>query len=248
MSKSIIKRAYRRLGEEYYEARKYKSGVSYFYNELLEFPTTFKLLGNIKGKRILDLGCGPGIHAKKLFDMGAKIKGIDISKELIELARKEAPEIEFKLGDAEKLPYKNSEFDIVVSSLVLCHLKNWGKVLREVKRVLKRNGIFIFSGYNPVTEKFVKIKWFFRKFRELIGYFEEGEKRGIWTKDKSISSEIMHYHKTYGTIIRLLVANGFEILDYEDCKPLESAKKDYPKEYQRSLNYPHFCAWKVRKK
>ena len=248
MSRTLIKKAYRLLGQEYYDARKNKTGVSYFYNELLEFPTTLKLLGNVRGKRILDLGCGPGIHSKKLLDRGAKVKGIDISKELIELARKEAPEAEFKVGDISKLPYRNAEFDIAFASLVMGHLKEWGKVLSEVRRVLKKGGIFVFSNYNPVTEKFSKTRWFFRQFRELKGYFEEEIKKTIWKKDKDISAEIVHYHKTYGTIVKLIVKNGFEIIDYEDCKPLESAKKDFPEQYKKWAEIPHFCVWKMRKK
>ncbi len=250
MYKSMIKNAYLALGKDYYLARKNKSGISYFYNELLEFPTTLSLLEDVKNKKILDLGCGPGIHAKKLFQKGAQIKGIDISKEFITMARVDAPKIEFKVGDVEKrLPYKNGEFDIVFASLVMGHLDNWDKALNEIKRVLKSRGIFIFSNYNPVTEKFLKKKWFFKSYRELNGYFEEGIKRTNWKAKKEVSSsQIIHYHKTYGTTIRELVKNGFEIIDYKDCKPSEKARKMFPKEYARSLNYPHFCVWKVRKK
>jgi len=247
MSKSVIKKAYKVLCQEYYHSRKDKSGISYFYNELLEFPTTLKLLGNIKGKKILDLGCGPGIHAKKMHRLGAIVKGIDFSKELISIAKKEAPEIEFKVGDMEKLSYKNNEFDIVVSCLAMGHLNNWGKALKETKRVLKKGGIFVFSIANPVTDKFVKKRWFFRRFRELKGYFDEDKKETVWAKDKSISSDIVHYHKTYGTVVKLLIKNNFKIIDYEDCKPLKSAKKIYPRHYKRSMNSPHFCVWKVKK-
>lgn len=249
MSKEIIKNAYNILRDEYYSARKYKTGISYFYNELLEFPTTLKLLGNVKGKTILDLGCGPGMHAKKLSEKGAKIKGIDISEKLIEIAKKEAPNIEFKLADIEnKLPYKDSEFDIVFSSLVLGHLERWDGILAEINRVLKKGGIFVFSIYNPVTEKFVKKKWFFKKFHVFENYFEENIKKESWVKDKNISTLIIHYHKTYGTIVKLLIKNCFEIIDYEDCKPPLSAKKDFPKDYERTINSPKFCVWKVRKK
>jgi len=43
-------------------------------------PTTLKMIGKIKGKKILDIGCGPGLYAKKLKEMGAEVKGIDISE------------------------------------------------------------------------------------------------------------------------------------------------------------------------
>ncbi|MBI2630469.1 class I SAM-dependent methyltransferase [Candidatus Pacearchaeota archaeon] len=247
MAEKEIMKGYNILAEEYYQSRKDKKGTSYFYNQLLEMPTTLKLLGNIRGKKVLDLGCGPGIYAKVLSEKGASVKGIDISEKSIEIAKKEAPHAEFIIGDAEKLPYKNFEFDIVLSPLMLGHLKSWNKVLSEIYRVLKKGGLFIFSYHNPVTEKNIKHNWFFKRFRELNGYFEEERIIKIWEKENK-NFEMIHYHKTYSTIIKLLVAHRFEIIDYEDCKPLLESKESYPKDYKKTINYPTFCVWKVKKK
>lgn len=244
MTKRVVREKYKDIGEEYYKSRKHKSGSSYFYNENLEMPTTLKLLGNVKDKKILDVGCGPGLYAKKLTKKSAKVKGIDLSEELIKIARQENPKLDFKVGDIEKLPYKNSEFDIVLATLVLGHLSNWDKALKEINRVLKKEGVFVFSGYNPVVEKTKKTRWFFRNFREIKDYFEEGWRFTKWKKD----AKKIHYHRTYGTIVKQLVNHGFEIVDYEDCKPLKSSKKSYPRLYNKTINAPHFCVWKVRKK
>ena len=115
--------AYDVLAKGYYEARKYNQGMGYFYNCLSEWPSTLKLLGNVRGKKILDVGCGPGLYASLLIKKGAVVKGMDISKELIGIAKKEAPAAEFIIGDAERLPYKNSEFDIVIQPTELNGLK-----------------------------------------------------------------------------------------------------------------------------
>jgi ubiquinone/menaquinone biosynthesis C-methylase UbiE len=245
MTKQVVRRMYHDVGRDYYESRKNKFGNSYFYNENLEMPTTFKILGNVKGKKILDLGCGPGLYAKKLSNMGAKVKGIDISKDIVRIAKEENPSLDLIVGDAEKLPYKNSEFDIVLATLVLGHIPQWDKVLNEINRVLKNKGIFIFSSYNPVTEKTKRTKWFFRKFYEIKDYFKEGWR---FTNFGKKDFKKIHHHKTYGTIIKLIIRHGFEILDYEDCKPLKSAEKLYPKQYKKTINAPHFCVWKLRKK
>lgn len=247
MLKAKNKKFYDDFSEKYYYSRKNEKSSSYFYNELLEFPTTIKLLGNIKGKKILDIGCGPGVHAKKMYEMGAKVEGIDISNKMIEIAMREVPEVKFTVGDVEKLPYVKNKFDIVVASLVIGHFENWEKALSEIRRVLKKNGFFIFSLHNPITNKFALRRKLLGRYRELKGYFEEGIKKTTWKKDNRILSNVEHYHKTYGTIIRTLVKNGFEIIDYEDCKPLASSKKNFPKKYKRALNYPHFCAFKVKK-
>ena len=105
---------------------------------------------------------------------------MDISKEFIGIAKKEAPAAEFIIGDAEKLPYKNSEFDIVIAPLVLHYLNSWDEALKGIHAVLKKGGIFIFSHCNPFTEKRKRKKWFFKKFRVIEGYFDEDAKYFLW--------------------------------------------------------------------
>ena len=71
--------AYDVLAKGYYEGRKYNQGMGYFYNCFSEWPSTLKLLGDVKGKKILDVGCGPGLYASLLIKKGAVVKGLDIS-------------------------------------------------------------------------------------------------------------------------------------------------------------------------
>jgi ubiquinone/menaquinone biosynthesis C-methylase UbiE len=246
MSKKKIKKAYNELADMYLEMR-LRGGTSQFYNEMLEMPTTFKVLGNVRGKKILDLGCGPGRYAKLLSERGAKVVGLDNSKHSLEIARTQAPNVKFILGDVEKLPFKSGEFDIVLATLVIGHLPKWDKVLGEVRRVLKKGGIFIFSIHNPIREVTDKERWFFKKFRYVNDYFRERNTYDTWGKGEK-KFVVSHHHKTYGTIIRYLVNNGFEIIDYEDCKPLPEAKKKYPKQYELAINFPYFCVWKAKKK
>ncbi|MBU0957683.1 MAG: methyltransferase domain-containing protein [Nanoarchaeota archaeon] len=241
-----IKKAYDEFAEAYFEMRK-GSGTPYFFNELLEMPTTLKILGNVKGKKILDLGCGPGRYANILSKKGAKVIGLDNSINSLEIAKGEAPKAEFILGDVEKLPFKSGTFDIVLSALVIGHLKNWDKVFKEVKRVLKKNGIFVFSNYTPIRSAGRKKKWARRKFILMEDYFDERPIYGYWSNGKK-KLEVVHFHKTYGTVIKIITHNGFEILDYEDCKPLKKAKKLFPRYYREAMDFPNFCVWKVRKK
>ena len=56
------------------------------------------------------------------------------------------------------------------------------------------------------------------------------------------------YHKTYETIINIILNNGFEIVGYKDCFPLKKSKKLFPKEYNFLSQVPYFCVWKVKKK
>jgi len=235
------------IAKEYYEKRKAKQGNPRFLTNFVTSPSVLKLLGNVTGKKILDVGCGPGLQASLLTKNGAIVKGMDGSREFIEIAQKEAPAVAFIIGDAEKkLPFLDSEFDIVIATMVLHHLKSWDVVLKEIHAVLKKGGIFIFLDRNPFTRRLKRKKWFFKKFRVMDGYFDEGINYCSWkTENKKVKMVV--YHKTYATIIKLLIKHGFEIIDYEDCEPLPEAKELFPALYKQSMNYPLFCAWKVRK-
>lgn len=246
--KDMTRNAYNALGKEYYKSRKEKSDISYFYNELLEMPMMIKMLGDLSGKKVLDLGCGPGFHIGKLKRKCREIRGIDLSSEEIALAKKDHPAIDLRVGDAEKLPYKKGEFDIVFSSLMMGHFEDWAPVLQEVSRVLKKKGEFTFSIHNPVTEDLAKKTWFFKKFRVIEHYFEEKWRIKTWGERNAVSAEVGHHHKTYGTIIHLLTENGFEIISYEDCYPLAEGKDLFPDHYEKATQIPYFCVWKVRKR
>jgi len=147
----ISEQYYDIVAKEYHNKRTKEHPEGWFYNEMTEMPAIFELLGNVKGKKILDFGCGTGIHAKILKNKSAIVKGFDISPEMIKIAKKENPKIEFKVGTAYDIPFKE-KFDIVLASLVVHYISDWNKMFQEVKRVLKEKGIFIFSTGNPISE------------------------------------------------------------------------------------------------
>jgi len=244
--KNKIKKVYDELAEDFLHERK-QDNPSKFYKEILETPTLLKLTGNVKNKKVLDLGCGPGIHAKILTKKGAKVIGIDYSKESIRLAKIESPKSLFFVGDIEKLPFESHKFDIIFSAMVIGHLKDWNKVLNEVHRVLKENGTFVFSIFNPFKEVSTKVTWKGKTFKVIDHYFKERIYYNDWIH-KNKKFVISHHHKTYGTIIKLLVKHKFELIDYEDCKPPISVKNKYPYEYEKTINIPNFCVWKFKKK
>lgn len=237
---------YNILAESYHKIRTNKKTNGWFYNEWLEMPTTLKLLGKVKGKTILDMGCGTGLYTRILKRRGAKVCGIDISEGMLTIARREVPGVEFVHGTAEKLPYKNKSFDIVLAALMMEYFSSWDKVLEEVRRVLKPKGVFVFSTGNPVMNASVRVKYKGKKFRDIKNYFQEGLHISYWDVDGKLIPMKGH-HKTYSTIIKSLVSNGFMILDYEDAKPLPQSKKYFPEHYAKCINKPIFCTWKVQK-
>jgi len=242
---------YNLIAEYYNDFRTKKCPEGHFYNEMLEMPATLELLGNVKNKRILDFGCGSGIYSKLLTKKGAIVKGFDISSNMLKIAKKENPNLDLRLGSGYKIPF-NEKFDIVVASLVLSHIKNWGKVFKQVKKVLRKNGYFIFSIENPVSDSTIKANAKRNLVREFQHYFKERKIYSTWRnilcKKEIKRIRMPKFHKTYETIIKTIVRNGFEIIGYKDTFPLKKSKKLFPKEYNFATNLPYFCVWKVKLK
>lgn len=91
--------------------------------------------------KVLDLGCGDGLNIKLLRQMGvSNIWGVDISDHLLKLARLNNPGTKFYLASADKLPFKNGEFDIILIDSTFYHFFDNSKSLREIRRVLKKAG------------------------------------------------------------------------------------------------------------
>jgi len=102
----------------------------------------------LKGKTMLDLGCGRGGYTKIFKKAGAKVISLDLE---IPQVKKIFPA--FVNGDAIKLPFKDNSFDFIFSSSLIEHLPKPYLLVKEARRVLKKNGIFFLSFppfYTPV--------------------------------------------------------------------------------------------------
>lgn len=101
-------------------------------------------LGQDKPLKILDVGTGPGFLALLFAEMGHEVTGVDLSGQMIEMAKANAASaglvVTFQQGDAEKLPYPDGAFDIVASKYLLWTLPEPEKAMAEWRRVVKTGG------------------------------------------------------------------------------------------------------------
>ena len=95
----------------------------------------------IIGSKFLDLGCGTGNDAHLAMNKGMKYVGVDLSKGMLDIARRMVKGAEFFEMDITDLKFKDNEFDVVWASSILLHLNSLdlNKALKEIKRVLKPN-------------------------------------------------------------------------------------------------------------
>jgi len=118
----------------------------------LEEPEVDRLLGEVKGLRVLDVGCGTGRHALRLAGKGAEMTGVDFSSGMLARARAKAgaEKVRFVEHDlARPLPFGEGEFARVVCGLVLDHIEDLVGFLRELRRVCAKDGWMVLTVMHP---------------------------------------------------------------------------------------------------
>ena len=114
-----------------------------------------RMLGDIEDTRICDLACGEGFLARILAERGGIVTGIDLSKNLLGHAERqsEGHRIKYFRDDAQTLnTVSDDSFDAVVCSMALMDIQDLSGTFATVKRVLRSNGVFIFSILHPCFE------------------------------------------------------------------------------------------------
>lgn len=154
-----------------------------------------ELIARIEAKKgrtesILDLGCGNGNVTCMLAEKtDAKLYGLDLSSNMIKEAQKRIGDrAEFAIGDAEQLPYEAEQFDVVICNASFHHYPNPVKVLREIKRVLKKDGMFILGDPTAPSLCLKILNW-------MLKYMNSGDYH-IYTKKE---------------ITKLLMQEGFRV-------------------------------------
>jgi len=156
-----------------------------------------KKLVEPSGGKLLDIGSADGVFTKVILDKSKAnmMIGVDVLKHSVDWARKhwkKEKKLQFEVADAHELTFKKSSFDAVFAIEVLEHVYEPAVVLKEIERVLKKNGYAVFLV--PAETLLFRIAWFF------------------WTKSKGKIWKGTHVHAYSGDfLIQLAKATGFKI-------------------------------------
>jgi SAM-dependent methyltransferase len=194
MKTTSVKTLYDEISHKYHENR--ARAVS----DYTELPAVLRLAGEVRGLNVLDAGCGPGRHSKRLLDKGASVTGIDISPEMIQIAREHcAGRGEFFTANFERAKLKRGSFDLIVASLCLMYSKEPGPVMRNFGRWLKRGGRLVFSVYHPV------------RFLHKIPDFDFSKRRKVWIHLQGCDVTVFNYYHPTASYFDALHENGFGV-------------------------------------
>ena len=215
------------------------------FREHLNNPAFLKLVGNLKGKKVLDAGCGEGYNTRIFARMGAIMTGIDISPRLIEHAcraeQKEPLGIHYELASFTDMPiFKDESFDTVVSTMALMDSPDFEKAVAEIFRVLRKNGDFFFSISHPcfMTEGFGWVNED-RENKPLLtvsGYFSKKHWVEHWQfsnvpeelKKDVPQFAIPRFPRTLSEYVNPLIQTGFILRKINEPRPSASDCREHP--------------------
>lgn len=112
--------------------------------EKLEMAAVQEFLDPVKGKRVLDAGCGDGTYSIAAAERGARVTGVDMSADMLEAARARSAgrgvTVDWRQGDVLALPFPDSSFDLAIAIALLCLVSDPPGAVRELSRVLVPGG------------------------------------------------------------------------------------------------------------
>jgi len=195
------------------------------YQKDLVLPNLMRLIELKKGERMLDVACGQGFFTREFAKTGAVLTGVDISKELIEIAKKSSPkEITFSVSKADKLPFEDGVFDKVSIILAIQNIENIIGVFSEIKRVLKSKGKVFIVMNHPCFRIPKKSDWGFDnkagiQYRRIDAYSSDIMTKiemNPGEKDNKKKEYTVSFHKSLQSYFKIFQKNGFVVSNLEE--------------------------------
>ncbi|WP_028934581.1 class I SAM-dependent methyltransferase [Pseudonocardia spinosispora] len=120
-------------------------------------PVLLRLLGDVRGLRVLDAGCGNGYFSRMLAEYGAQVVGVEPTEVMSAFAREKETEsrqgVTYVQADLTRLPDLGGLFDAAVCSMVLMAIPDWKPAMRPCVQALRPGGLFVFAVVHPAFEQ-----------------------------------------------------------------------------------------------
>lgn len=221
------------------------------FNDVIETPIITAMLPDLKGKKVLDVGCGMGQHALQYAKKGAaSVLGIDISEKMLEFARKHnsAENITYKRMAFEDLDEFTEKFDVITSSLAFDYAEDFGKLMKTIHRLLEKEGVLVFSmshpictAYDGVYDRYTRTETGERLYANLHNYEVEGVRHIHWVVD-----DYEVYHRTFATLVNSIASAGFIIEECRESSVPEDIRLEHADLFGGEIHQPNFIFFRCR--
>ncbi|HWC19771.1 MAG TPA: class I SAM-dependent methyltransferase [Terriglobales bacterium] len=226
------------------------------YRNFFLLPRTLEMLGDVRGRRILDLGCGEGGYARELARRGADVTAIDGSARLTEIGQQRAHSaglnIRHVCANASTLSESGigtASFDTVLAAMSLMDVEDYAGAIREIHRALRAGGELLMSITHPcfsapVSEWAREGKHELRHFM-VDRYFERTAWESMITAH--FKKAVLRRHRPLEDYMAAPLACGFELRDFrEPSASTEELKKSV--RFRKLLRIPYFLFMRWIKK
>jgi SAM-dependent methyltransferase len=214
-------------------------------------PFLWEFAGDVRGLAVLDAGCGTGYLSRKLRDRGARVTGVDFAQRMIEIARADHPDIDFRVDSCTELAtLQDGAFDLVVANYVLMDTPDLEATMRAFGRVLKPGGVAVLVFSHPcfpqggatVSEdgRGICYHWDFP-------YFEP--KKCTDPPWGHFKTDFLWFHRPLSDYWKAFTAAGFAVVGFEEPRVTEDRYHlaENEKKLSNSKTRPYSVAFKLRK-
>ena len=189
-------------------------------------PLALEMLGDVRGRKVLDLGCGEGGYARELARRGATVKGVDGSQRLVEVARQRAADaglnIEFACANASRLDgIADGGFDTVLAAMSLMDVEDYPGAVAEACRVLRPGGGLLMSITHPCftgpVSEWVRDEQGNGSHFKVDRYFQ----RTAWEDKiaKGFRTSVLRRHRPLEDYMRPLLDLGLQLREFREPVP-----------------------------
>lgn len=200
--------------EKYISQRRSKKNL----NDLIEKPVLDELIGNVRGKTILDLGCGDGEIGFDFLNQGClSYMGVDGSQNMIDFAKNNfanVNNVKFERSMFQEWDFTTKKFNLVISRMSFHYISNLSEIFKKVYESLENGGQFIFSVEHP----------FFTFNNYSKDYYNIGEQVCYW-----LENEVVKNHRKIEDYFNALQEAGFSITGLRENSKINELEDDEKK-------------------